>query len=146
MNVAPIQRHTSCLPISLETTLTTRLGSFLKCGGCSLLLEPLLILIFPLHRLSDFQNCLSAATSFRIHHLRSLIIFVLGPIWADDATFSDSCSPKRFIIQETLHTKQRDPRRPSCYTQSSCTTLVVNQKQATPTNGKKKLNYFLVVG
>jgi len=37
--------------------------------------------------------------------------------------------------------KQRDPHPPSCYTQFSGITLVVNQKQAMPTRGKK-LNYL----
>jgi len=36
---------------------------------------------------------------------------------------------KTFDTRCTAYTKQRDPRRPSCYTQYSGTTLLVNQKK-----------------
>ena len=36
---------------------------------------------------------------------------------------------KTFDTRYTVYTKQRDPRRPSCYTKYSGTTLVVNQKE-----------------
>ena len=36
---------------------------------------------------------------------------------------------KTFDTRYTVYTKQRNPRRPSCYTQYSGTTLVVNQKK-----------------
>jgi len=36
---------------------------------------------------------------------------------------------KNFDTRYTVYTKQRNPRRPSCYTQYSGATLVVNQKK-----------------
>ena len=50
-----------------------------------------------------------------------------------------------FNTRYTVYTKQRDPRRPSCYTQYSGTTLVVNQKKKTTYTIGRNLKYFVVV-
>ena len=72
--------------------------------------------------------CSSAVTFSKFWHFLVLLLQPVTLVVAE-LCLTQLLRFKTFDTRYTVYTKQRDPRHPSCYTQYSGTTLVVNQKK-----------------